>query len=159
MGGDETRLLTLARLLDREAFEHVVVVVNPTDDERDARIGAMLDRYRSAGVEVVVLGEELLASPRAALGDAIRAASVLRRLTTVLRDRRIDVVDARLNSVRCSAWWLADSPASRSSSPPATRLPTGTRRPATPWASSRSPRWTLLSATRSQRSRITGAGG
>lgn len=96
VGGDETRLLTLARLLDREAFEHVVVVVNPTDDERDARIGAMLDRYRCAGVEVVVLGEELLTSRRAGLADAIRVASVLRRLTTVLRDRRIDVVDARL---------------------------------------------------------------
>jgi glycosyltransferase involved in cell wall biosynthesis len=96
VGGDETRLLTLARLLDREAFEHVVVVVNPSDDERDARIGAMLQRYRDAGVEVVVLGEELLASSRPSLDDAARALAVLRRLTAILRDRRIDVVDARL---------------------------------------------------------------
>jgi glycosyltransferase involved in cell wall biosynthesis len=97
VGGDETRLLNLARFLDKSTVHHVVVVVNPTDSERDSRIGEMLRRYHEAGIEVIVLGNELLGSKGSTrFAEPARAASVLRQLASVFRSRAVDVVDARL---------------------------------------------------------------
>jgi glycosyltransferase involved in cell wall biosynthesis len=97
VGGDEKRLLTLARAFDRDAVNHVVVVVNPTDRDRDARMGRMLHEYMESGVNVEVLGDELLAPDRRrGPRDLWAVPSVLGRLTRLLKDRRVDVVDARL---------------------------------------------------------------
>jgi glycosyltransferase involved in cell wall biosynthesis len=97
VGGDETRLLTFARCVDETAVEHVVVVVNPTDQERDSRIGVMLQHYRDTGVDVVTLDNEVLEPHhRRGPGEIADAASVLRRLTAIFSERQIDVVDGRL---------------------------------------------------------------
>ncbi len=60
IGGDETRLLSLARHLDRERFDHKVVVVQGVDAERDRKSGPMLAAFRDAGVDVVVLGKDIV---------------------------------------------------------------------------------------------------
>jgi glycosyltransferase involved in cell wall biosynthesis len=97
VGGDETRLLNLARFLDKASVHHVVVVVNPADSERNSRVGEMLRRYHEAGIEVIVLGNELLGSTGSTrFAEPARAATVLRQLASIFRSRAVDVVDARL---------------------------------------------------------------
>jgi glycosyltransferase involved in cell wall biosynthesis len=97
VGGDETRLLTLARFFDPAVVDHVVIVVNPTDDERDERLGGMVGGYLDAGVEVLMLDKELLAPGRvSATRQFAEAFQVVRRLSREFSNRRIHVVDARL---------------------------------------------------------------
>lgn len=106
IGGDQVRVLTFARHLDRTRFEHVVLVVQPVDAERDERMGPILQRYRDEGVEVVTLGFEVhsfsnagVDRPRthlSVLRDLATSVRMLARLARTLRERRIDVVDARL---------------------------------------------------------------
>ena len=107
IGGDQVRLLSFAANVDRDRFEHVVIVIQGIDEERDRRIGPMLRAFREAGVEVLILGKDIVsvtgtpAPVSAGLGrriaDLASAASVLRQLVRILRERRPDVIDARLN--------------------------------------------------------------
>jgi glycosyltransferase involved in cell wall biosynthesis len=107
IGGDQVRLLSYAKTVDRERFEHVVVVVHPIDDERDARVGPMLRQFQDAGVDVEVIDREVVsvtgtpapvsAGLRRRARDVRNAWAVLGRLTAIFRERQIDVVDARLN--------------------------------------------------------------
>jgi glycosyltransferase involved in cell wall biosynthesis len=107
IGGDQVRLLSFASSVDRDRFEHVVIVVQGTDSERDDRIGPMMAAYRDAGVDVVVLGKDIVsvtgtpapvsAGPRRRAADLLAAVAVLRQLVVLFRERRPDVVDARLN--------------------------------------------------------------
>ncbi len=107
IGGDQVRLLSFATAVDRERFEHVVLVVQGTDEARDATVGPMLATYRDAGVEVVVLGREIVsmtatprptrAGPRRRVADVVNFVRVVRDVVAVCRERRIDVIDARLN--------------------------------------------------------------
>lgn len=107
IGGDQVRLLSFGTAVDRDRFSHVVVVAQGVDEERDARVGPILRRYVDAGVDVEVIGRDIVsvtgtpAPTRAGLQrrltDLGNAAAVLSRLTGILREREIDVVDARLN--------------------------------------------------------------
>lgn len=107
IGGDQVRLLSFAAAVDRERFEHVVIVVEQPDEQRDATVGPMLGAFRAAGVEVVVLGhdiESVTATPRPTrvglrrrVADVGAGLATLRQVVTLLREREVDVVDARLN--------------------------------------------------------------
>jgi glycosyltransferase involved in cell wall biosynthesis len=106
VGGDETRLLMLARSLDKSRFEQTVYVVNQSDEERDHRMGPMRQRYADAGVHVEVLGAEIMskgsraegvdASLREQVGGVGGTGAVVFRLAQLFRRRGVDVVDARL---------------------------------------------------------------
>lgn len=100
LGGDEQRVLTFARAHDRSRIHHVVLVMVEPSQERGALYGPIADRYREAGVEVVSLGlperGEWAGTPLGPLRDARLLASAVRRLVRELRERRIDVVDARM---------------------------------------------------------------
>lgn len=107
IGGDQVRLLSFSQAVDADRFEHVVVVAQDTDAARDATAGPMLTRFREAGVDVEVLGRDIVSvsgAPRPVRAGLVRrvrdvanAARVLRDLTRLFRERQIDVVDARLN--------------------------------------------------------------
>jgi glycosyltransferase involved in cell wall biosynthesis len=107
IGGDQVRLLSFATSVDRDRFEHVVIVVQGVDEERDQRIGPMLRAFRDSGVEVVILGKDIVsvtgtpapvsAGPGRRIADLVSAVSVLRQLVRIFRERRPDVIDARLN--------------------------------------------------------------
>ena len=107
IGGDQVRLLSFATNVDRDRFEHVVIVVQGVDEDRDQRIGPMLRVFRESGVEVIILGKDIVSvtgtpAPVSAgagrrIADLVSAISVLRRLVQIFRERRPDVIDARLN--------------------------------------------------------------
>jgi glycosyltransferase involved in cell wall biosynthesis len=100
-GGDENRVLSFARHLDRSRFAHTVITVVDSDAAGAARIGPMAERYREAGVRCLTLGEPRRADrvrlppPISQLHDAARLARIAARLARLLARERIDVVDAR----------------------------------------------------------------
>ena len=103
VGGDENRLLSFATHVDRDRFDHLVVVVVPTDAERDRRIGPMLDSYRDAGVAVEILGIEVRTDRIEISSSRVRHARtpfdyavMMRRLVGLLRSFGADVADVRL---------------------------------------------------------------
>ena len=100
-GGSENRLLSLARTIDRSRFEHLVITLYRGDEAYERRKGTLRQAYQDAGVEVVDLGEmprSRIMSSRRPLHVA-RAASImtrlLLRLCRVIRERRIEVIDAQ----------------------------------------------------------------
>jgi len=106
VGGDETRLLSLARHLDHERFEHLVVVAQGVHRQRDEQVQLMLRQLREAA-DVVILDRDIVsvtatpapvsAGPVRRVQDVASAAAVLRALVSTFRAFRPDVVDGRLN--------------------------------------------------------------
>jgi glycosyltransferase involved in cell wall biosynthesis len=106
VGGDETRLVSLARHLDHERFEHLVVVAQGVTGRDEGQAEPMLRALREA-VEVVVLDRDIVsvtatpapvrAGPVRRVRDVGSAAAVLGALVGLFRERRPDVVDGRLN--------------------------------------------------------------
>ena len=100
-GGGENRLLTFARTIDRRRFRHSVLAIRAAA-ACPPQSSAMRAQYAAAGVNVVDLGEGDAARgrPLAARvpGAARRLARKVRRLRRVMRDQRVDVVDAHLES-------------------------------------------------------------
>jgi glycosyltransferase involved in cell wall biosynthesis len=92
VAGDENRLLSFSRSVDRTRFDHFVIVAVATDDERNARIGPMVKRYQEAGIELEILNLEL-----SGLRDSINYVRLFLRLRRIFRERRVDVLDARLS--------------------------------------------------------------
>jgi glycosyltransferase involved in cell wall biosynthesis len=116
-GGDSTRLLNFARTLDRSRFEHTIVTIIRPEADRD-QSHAMREHYAAAGIELEDLGEgrypiDLDAESgagatrsrngrrRAAYqsGQVIGAAGMFARLVAkvarLIRERKVDVLDAR----------------------------------------------------------------
>lgn len=106
VGGDETRLLALAKHFDPTRVRHLVIVVEPTDQARDERLGPMTRWYREAGVNIEVIGLELGRRRSLAISRRMRAGHVVTdsvnslraipRIAAVLSDHGIHVVDARM---------------------------------------------------------------
>lgn len=90
--GDESRLLNFAREVDRSRFDHFVIVcMAPTDAERSRCERSMIETYRDEGIEVYDLGFD----PRGirTFPDYLR---MLAQLRGILRQRGVDVLDARM---------------------------------------------------------------
>jgi glycosyltransferase involved in cell wall biosynthesis len=116
IGGDENRTLTFCQARDRERLDYLVVTVSGPDAEQDDSIGPMRSRYVQAGVELLDLGEPpqrpsedarprrtLVQKPGALLHNVRVLVRRARRLARVLRERRIDVVDAHMGAIPCAA--------------------------------------------------------
>jgi glycosyltransferase involved in cell wall biosynthesis len=97
-GGHEHRLLSLARSIDHERFEHSVLTLTRDPDDAAER-GAMRQQFRAAGIQVEDLGRPQEA-PRRVPGlarvarSSVGIAASIPRLAALIRRRRIDVVDA-----------------------------------------------------------------
>jgi glycosyltransferase involved in cell wall biosynthesis len=100
-GGSQNRLLSFARHIDRTRFEHVVITLYRREENHELQVGSLRQEFAAAGVEVIDLGEE----PRVRIRPSLRAAHVaragrtlerlVRRLCRVIRERRIDLIDAQ----------------------------------------------------------------
>jgi len=106
-GGGTNRVLAFARAVDRTRFDHLVAVCYAPQDRYDARWGSIRKEYHDAGVDLVELGVEprqhLLRGGAAALGGAVAAADIARRLTGLIRARDVDVLDAQHGTVAALA--------------------------------------------------------
>jgi glycosyltransferase involved in cell wall biosynthesis len=101
-GGDENRLLSFARHVDREQFDHRVAIVKAADPEIDARCGTLRPEFRTGGIPLIELGIE---RPGHAVGtDRLRRlpnaaaafARTVRKLARLVRELGVDVVDGRI---------------------------------------------------------------
>lgn len=104
IGGDPARLLAFAGALDRNRFEHTVLVISDPLDETHMERGSLLAAFRKEGVRVETLGEPPRARLRGngpALVRGFRDACALARIAYRLRryfiDRQTDIIDARMS--------------------------------------------------------------
>src|ERR1700730_71850 len=118
-GGDENRLLAMARTIDRDRFDVTVVTLKRPNAELDPHYGTMRQHYEAAGVDVRDLGE---GHPNEGLPSGsplrlVRAGSMFartaRKVGALIRELDIDVVDAHLgpgNLVGVMAGVMTDTP-------------------------------------------------
>ncbi len=100
-GGDENRLLALARTIDRRRFRHTVMTIRASG-AASPQSSAMRAQYAAAGIDVIDLGEADAPRGRSiaarAPDAARRLARKVRKLRRFMRDERVDVLDAHLES-------------------------------------------------------------
>lgn len=99
-GGDENRLLSLARTIDRSRFAHTIVTIKRPNDAVDSYYGSMRGIYEDHGVSVMHLDEghanhgvSLQRFDRHVRASAIFARA-LARVIRLVRRQRVDVIDA-----------------------------------------------------------------
>jgi glycosyltransferase involved in cell wall biosynthesis len=102
IGGDENRLLAYLGARDRTRFEHVVISGSKPSAEMDDLWGPIWHRYLALDVEVVDLGIpysfsrlKTASSLTRELDKAKTFTQMVHRTARVLRQRKIDIVDAR----------------------------------------------------------------
>lgn len=108
-GGAENRVLALSQNIDRDRFEHHICTIQRPDAPSDALFGSLRPRFEAAGVRVgdlggtpAGLGKRLSPSslPTRLAGDA----RLVRRLSRLVKDYKIDLIDAHLyGSARLAA--------------------------------------------------------
>ena len=100
-GGSENRLLSFAGTIDRNRFEHVVLTLYRREESTEQLIGSRRQAYSDAGVEVIDMGERpqrrILPSwrPSHVVSGGATLRRLLRRMCGVIRQRRIDLIDAQ----------------------------------------------------------------
>ncbi len=117
-GGDEGRLLSFSRAVDRSRFDHRVLCIKQADAEFDRTYGTMRGQYREAGVDIADLGEghpneRIRGALTPAFNRATMLARTLNRFVRYLRRNAIAVVDAHLgpgNLVGVAAGALTRTP-------------------------------------------------
>jgi glycosyltransferase involved in cell wall biosynthesis len=100
-GGSENRLLSFARTIDKNRFDHVVITIYRPEDNFAREVGSLRQAFTDAGVEVIDLG----ASPRRRILPGFRPAHLARaiftlnqllyRLCRTILARKIDLIDAQ----------------------------------------------------------------
>ncbi|HEY7993598.1 MAG TPA: glycosyltransferase family 4 protein [Candidatus Eremiobacteraceae bacterium] len=118
-GGDENRLLTMARTMDRDRVNVDVVTLKRADEHVDSHYGTMRSQYRDAGVDVIDLGEGHpnegvpIGSPLRMWRSAEMFARTVGAVCRFIRGADVDVVDAHLgpgNLVGVTAGVLTGTP-------------------------------------------------
>jgi glycosyltransferase involved in cell wall biosynthesis len=94
-GGAENRLLALAQNIDPGRFEHWVFTVNQSDPAHGEMRG-MHRQYAAAGVTPDNLGERRGNLQRGRYAAGKKLWRSVHKLASIIRDLRIDVVDAHL---------------------------------------------------------------
>jgi glycosyltransferase involved in cell wall biosynthesis len=118
-GGDENRLLSFSRAIDRSRFDHRVICIKRPDVDIESFYGTMRGHYAASGIEVIDLDEGhpneniRAGSPALAFNRATMLARTLSRFARYLRSHSIDVVDGHLgpgNLVGVAAGKLTRTP-------------------------------------------------
>ncbi|MBV8368436.1 MAG: glycosyltransferase family 4 protein [Candidatus Eremiobacteraeota bacterium] len=103
-GGDENRLLSFSQHIDRDRFDHHVVIVKAADPAIDARFGTLRGEFRARGIPLIELG---MRRPGHAVGsDRLRrlphaAATFARsvaKLSRLVRELHVDVLDGHIGT-------------------------------------------------------------
>jgi glycosyltransferase involved in cell wall biosynthesis len=99
-GGDEYRLYAFAKSLDKCRFDHTVLTLMKEDHTIGVKYGSMRDQYRQAGIRLIDIGQ-----PAAGAGERrgktitnrlFSAWEKTRRLASLIREERVDVLDVHL---------------------------------------------------------------
>ena len=118
-GGDENRLLSFSRTIDRSRFDHRVICIKRPNVEVESYYGTMRGQYSAAGIDVVDLGEGhpnehvRAGSPALVFNRAMMFVRTLGTFAHYLRMHGIDVIDAHLgpgNLVGVAAARLTGTP-------------------------------------------------
>ncbi len=103
-GGDEHRMLSFATHIDRQRFDHHIVVIKLPDADVDALYGSLRQEYASARIPLIDLGVKRPVNgvgrnmPRHLSRKAIGFATAINRLTRLVRERDIDIIDGHIGT-------------------------------------------------------------
>lgn len=104
IGGDQNRLLSYLAARDRSRFDHVVIGGMRASGELEALCGPIWERFAELDVETIDLGItgrylQWESAPRLQrAGDKLKTFSrLVQRTARILRERRIDMVDGRVD--------------------------------------------------------------
>jgi glycosyltransferase involved in cell wall biosynthesis len=117
-GGDENRLLTLSKFIDRGRFDHKILVIKRETPELAERFGTLRPRFIEAGAEIIDLNVD--PDPNAYRnrgrwvmhGCGVLAIAV-RRIQKLVREFDADIIDAHVgtgNIVGVAAGLLTHTP-------------------------------------------------
>jgi glycosyltransferase involved in cell wall biosynthesis len=95
IGGDENRLLTLARHIDRDRFRHRVILMSPPSPESESQLGPILGAYRDCDIRVDVVPGISADRRRNSTGALRDGAGLIGKLSRLLRDDKVDILDTR----------------------------------------------------------------
>jgi glycosyltransferase involved in cell wall biosynthesis len=98
-GGDEYRLLSLARTIDRSRFEYTLVTTFRPDASIDERYGSMRSQFLAAGVHLLDLSEVRTPGFEHNAARKSRTAALFRKVrkfTSLIRELDIDLLDIHL---------------------------------------------------------------
>lgn len=118
-GGDQYRLLALARTIDRSAFEHKIVCLKAETPDLAERYGTLRPRFEAAGSEIIDIdipdpGPSLLRNPFAwSALTGYRFYRSVRQVSTLVRDWKANVLDGHVaagNHVAVAAGRLTGTP-------------------------------------------------
>ena len=102
-GGGERRILALGKQIDRERFDHSVLVLNEFDKSQDLLRGSLLEEYRCANIRVETLGEKHSKKSNHQFklvnlfGNLLLWQRLVGRIRGWIRRNQIDIVDSHLN--------------------------------------------------------------
>jgi glycosyltransferase involved in cell wall biosynthesis len=100
-GGDEYRLYAFAKFLDKCRFDHTVLTLMEEDRTTGEKYGSMRDEYRQAGIRLRDIGQRAAGvgeqRGRAITGRLFSAWEKIRRLASLIREEKVDVLDVHLS--------------------------------------------------------------
>jgi glycosyltransferase involved in cell wall biosynthesis len=103
-GGDENRVLQLARSIDPDRFDFRIATLCPPDPEVDGRYGSLRVEFAAAGIPVTELGVTRttrglgLDDPRRHVRRVAMLASTVQRIVAHVRRERFDLIDGHAPS-------------------------------------------------------------
>jgi glycosyltransferase involved in cell wall biosynthesis len=100
-GGDEYRLYTFAKSLDRCRFDHTVLTLMKADRTIGDKYGSMRGQYRQANIRLMDIGQPSAGArePRGKTitGRLFSAWEKIRRVASLIREEKVDVLDVHLS--------------------------------------------------------------
>lgn len=96
-GGDEKRLLVFATHLDRNRFDHFVILLRQPSAQQDGQRGSLRPLYADSGVEVQVVDGAPTFERGGVRKSVFKEIHLVRQLARILKDRHVDIIDARMN--------------------------------------------------------------
>lgn len=118
-GGGECRLLSLAKQIDRERFDHIVLMIKRDNPVCERPLGSLRPHFEAANIEIETLNE-VAPDFGSAHGTAVKVARSVPRVTrtiaklaSYIRRNRIDLVDTHCgsgNKIGIPAALLANRP-------------------------------------------------
>jgi glycosyltransferase involved in cell wall biosynthesis len=100
-GGDEYRLHTFAKSLDRRYFDHTVLTLMKEDRAIGEKYGSMRDQYQQSGIRLMDMGQTPLRignlGGRTIAHRFVSAWEKIRKLASLIQEERVDVLDVHLS--------------------------------------------------------------
>jgi len=112
-GGSENRICAFAKSIDRTEFDIHVTTVNQPSETSEAKMGSLREEFSKAGIPILSLGavvrdaKSVWWRPDHWIRKLVELYRVLRTFRNLIREHRIDVVDAHCQDAALMAFLVS----------------------------------------------------